>query len=279
MAHEQVWLLGETLKNIQKDFENVIPRVPIIAGGAIRDIYFPKQDRTKDYDVFLHIPDKTSEEIDDIVYEYGLTIIDNICKKLSIKSTDYFVVKKEFSQYIDNTMPMPATRITDAQFQTNTFSVYDLTPRDTFDHLVLSFPIQLVVRNEKILLEKDCLSFLDTFDYSLVKCMFDPLDMQYKISEELKTVLETKELIIDFSKFPNDTAIWITYRRALGALRNFAAWSLKNTNDRTFDESINRTIASPDIKLVVKREGFADQTYDLRVQEDYNAAYKVLKML
>lgn len=266
MAHEQVWLLAETLKDIQKDFENVIPRVPIIAGGAIRDIYFPKQARTKDYDVFLHIPDKTSEEIDDIVYEYGLTIIDNICKKLSIKSTDYFVVKKEFSQYIDDTI-----RITDAQFQTNTFSVYDLTPRDTFDHLVLSFPIQLIVRNEKILLEKDCLPFLDTFDYSLVKCMFDPLDMQYKISEELKTVLETKELIIDFSKFPNDTAIWNTYIRALEALRNFAAWSVKN--------KIDKQSASSDIKLVIKRKGFTDQTYDLHVQEDYNAAYEVLKML
>lgn len=173
-----------TLKSIGKSFKKTrdtwIPGscVPVIAGGAIRDLvlgYYPK-----DYDCFLNPNSEDLDEDDTISLFMGELCTDRWDEKAA---PEYF----------------------SKQFTETTFAVYEGAGKDNGEI------VQLIHRSFESPPE-----LVDTFDYDLVKAYYDPETDKFYAHPGFLESLKSKEIRYDNEKTRQRLNNW-KYRNGIGS--------------------------------------------------------------
>lgn len=142
----------------EKDFPKIV-----IAGGAIRDLFFGLH--PKDFDVFVDFSEYTKEEAEDL----NLLIVHEIAKNYDVAIAPY-EHKKEVKYEKE-------TQKRGENFEIK--SIYSFTPREHALIQIIGF-----TSPDKPL--------VDTFDYSLVKTWYDPQSYEVNFSNEfIKACYET----------------------------------------------------------------------------------------
>lgn len=187
------------LKVISEQFPEI--RVPIIAGGAIRDGVLCKS--PKDYDIFIDLsPYETPEEAEDQL----LLIADALAKEMGRKASEAGEDYDGFKASGENDDP---------------FIVYNLTSERDW------FPYQLIGRRTPLLFSNPLEWVTKTFDYSMVKALFDPLDGEYKFSDEFLEAWNSKHV-----EFPSNKA----YDRAYHHFNYTPGWTMGVSEVLTVDD-------------------------------------------
>lgn len=171
-------------------FPNV--RLPIIAGGSIRDTVFGLD--YKDIDVFFDVSSVAEDERDDAVLLYASYVLDALKKQDGwggLKLARVQALSKKAMEGYEN-----------ANWQTTPFYVYETAPSEAaFDIDFLEVdedvfevePIQFIGHVDPRLSE-DPKAFVDSFDYNMVKAFFDTNTMEYIFSTAFLEGLESKRI-------------------------------------------------------------------------------------
>ena len=153
-------------------------RLPVIAGGAIRDIFFGLV--PKDYDVFFDVSHiKDPDEKEDFVLNYLGDLVE-IAKGRPHIGND--LVGADIESLSD--VYRPGDDI-------NSFLVYQTGWTFSENWPEVPMIIQGIGRNDPLLSQDNPVDFLKTFDYDAVKVLYDPLDKEFKCLPEFEKFLET----------------------------------------------------------------------------------------
>lgn len=197
---EKITLIGNTLKAVvDENFPTL--RYPVIAGGAIRDAVFGQV--IKDYDIFF---DTSSLENDEKA-DTALLLIALTCEKLAagpfpaLAECMYSVVGKDADYELKGLSETnPAVPFIVYQNSKPTYPEAFVN----WDQMVLAEPepvgeprefplLQMIGHDDKRLTDAP-LSFLEYFDYSLVKGLFDPTDMGFHFHPTMLESINKREL-------------------------------------------------------------------------------------
>lgn len=186
-------------------------RVPVIAGGSVRDVVYGSE--PKDYDVFFDLSQVPQDEQDDFVLLFGFYFIQEIgevegykhlkdCTIGALSGPEYFTQTdwKNFFVY-ENRF---AKDFTVARFDADGVMVEER----------FWIKLQFIGHNDPRLAQVDGpIEFVnDSFDYPLVKALFDPARMEYNLSAEFVATANANKLVV---KSPD------TYRRVVNWTNRF----------------------------------------------------------
>lgn len=209
-------LLAKTTSNVAQSEENIkwvgeladaieecgnLPRykdtmrLPVIAGGAIRDIFFGLA--PKDYDVFFDVSQiKDPDEQEDFVLSYMGDLLDIAKRKPNI----------------GNDLVEASIECLGANYRgvedDNSFLVYQTGWTFSENWPEVPMIIQGIGRNDPLLSQDDPVDFLKTFDYDAVKVLYDPLSKEFKCLPEFEKFLETLTLETDNQETLNRIHSW-----------------------------------------------------------------------
>ncbi len=197
---EKITIIGNTLKTVvDENFPSL--RYPVIAGGAIRDAVFGQ--KIKDYDIFF---DTSSLENDEKA-DTALLLIALTCEKLAagpfpaLAECVYSVVGKDADYELKGLSETnPAVPFIVYQNSKPTYPEAFVN----WDQMVLAEPepvgeprefplLQMIGHDDKRLTDAP-LSFLEYFDYALVKGLFDPTDMGFHFHRTMLESIYKREL-------------------------------------------------------------------------------------
>lgn len=188
--------LGEAIEecgNLPRYKNNM--RLPVIAGGAIRDIFFGLV--PKDYDVFFDVSHiKDPDEKEDFVLNYLGDLVE-IAKGRPHIGND--LVEASIESLSDAYRPGD---------DANSFLVYQTGWTFSENWPEVPMIIQGIGRNDPLLSQDNPVDFLKTFDYDAVKVLYDPLDKEFKCLPEFEKFLETLTLETDNQETLNRIHSW-----------------------------------------------------------------------
>lgn len=186
--------LGDAILNAQKkSFGGV--RTPIIAGGAVRDTVFGCQ--PKDFDIFFDVSSIHQEDRQDATLLFGLRIMDELEKLPNFRLFKGVNLVEKGQNYGEPENLDPSWK----EFyvaDTNEFNgeEWGLWIMEGEHHPVVQSHLQFVGHVDKRLTD-DPMTFLDSFDYPLVKCFYDPVDRLYKFQDEFVEAMKTRSFSVD----------------------------------------------------------------------------------
>jgi hypothetical protein len=185
--------IKDTAYHLKKVFEDNFPNVkpPIIAGGCVRDYVFGTFHNN--YDIFFDL-----SSLRGFLNEDDTTLlIASLLKDARAAEFRGFSIRK-----INTELP----RFADKKDK--------FTQQELYEYALVD---EKYIGCKDTRLQTDIESFVESFDYPLVKCWFDTSDMKYHFSKEFMKVLETKEIYFTHennafrrfsnwkSRFPKDT--------------------------------------------------------------------------
>jgi hypothetical protein len=198
-------------------------RPPIIAGGSIRDMVFGIN--VNDYDIFMDVSDFDEDVQDDIV----LLKAHALMKELGYSNC-----------YVRNVTNK--TEYNGAPGFECGFSVYEISPDwevvdfqdiDLVQELEHFKPIQVVGRRDRNI-QENIPKFLESFDYGLVRCAFDPESMEYIFHPTFHETLHSNEIRFDNDKTQRRLNRW---RHKWVAYNYNFPFRLKNTGTASYTKA------------------------------------------
>lgn len=193
--------IGEALRQVvNENFPQL--RYPVVAGGAIRDTIFGLP--IKDFDIFFDTSVFEDEEPEDI----ALLLIAMVCEKLGeheypelrncrfgmVGYDDGYAVgegedrKVPFVVYENYPYKDPLGERIPGQWDLDELAPAAPDPRP------YAFPMLQVIGHKDDRLRTEPVAFLEYFDYGLVRGLFDPNDMTFKLHPSLEETLLSREI-------------------------------------------------------------------------------------
>ncbi len=199
---ENIHAVGEAIKRARdKGFGSL--RTPILAGGAIRDYVYGLT--PQDYDVFLDVTNIPEDEQEDAVLLFGLRVIDELTAADDSK----------FKALEDNTLrKLGAAYGLEGRNGQNGqgFYVFETGPFDERIQRIWNedvaidadrandqfrfIKLQFIGHSDTRLSKEDPTEFVEGFDYELVKGLFDPEIMAYRLHDDFVKVVNSKTLTV-----------------------------------------------------------------------------------
>lgn len=174
---EMIDELGAAINRVQQQNYYRDLRTPIIAGGSVRDTFFGLC--PKDYDVFFDVSHLEEDERDDFVLMYMNDLLKEARKSEKLAPDLQGAVVESLESVYDGTRP-------------DQFSVYQTSWTFADEWPEVPMRIQAIGRTDKRLSQDDPLPFLDDFDYSAVKVLYDPKSGELRSSKEFDDFLEKR---------------------------------------------------------------------------------------
>lgn len=198
---ENIRAIGDAIKQAREEGFPIL-RTPIIAGGAVRDYVFGLA--PNDYDVFLDVSKIPKEEQEDAVMLFGLRVLDNLTEDENTKYLpleDNTLIDITARSSYEGTLANIDPRWKDfVVFETGAFSErvgrmwheeYGQDPAAANDKYRF-LKIQFIGHNDERLSNENPLSFVEYFDYGLVRCLYDPEAREYALHPDFIETLEKK---------------------------------------------------------------------------------------
>lgn len=199
---ENIHAVGEAIKRARdKGFGSL--RTPILAGGAIRDYVYGLT--PQDYDVFLDVTNIPEDEQEDAVLLFGLRVIDELTAADDSK----------FKALEDNTLrKLGAAYGLEGRNGQNGqgFYVFETGPFDERIQRIWNedvaidadrandqfrfIKLQFIGHSDTRLSKEDPTEFVEGFDYELVRGLFDPEIMAYRLHDDFVRVVNSKTLTV-----------------------------------------------------------------------------------
>lgn len=199
---ENIHAVGEAIKRARdKGFGSL--RTPILAGGAIRDYVYGLT--PQDYDVFLDVTNIPEDEQEDAVLLFGLRVIDELTAADDSK----------FKALEDNTLrKLGAAYGLEGRNGQNGqgFYVFETGPFDERIQRIWNedvaidadrandqfrfIKLQFIGHSDTRLSKEDPTEFVEGFDYELVRGLFDPEIMAYRLHDDFVKVVNSKTLTV-----------------------------------------------------------------------------------
>lgn len=181
-TEEKIREIGRALKAVAEEHYPSIP-LPIIAGGAVRDMVFGK--RPKDYDVFVSTLHWPEEDREDNLLVFGQLVLQEL-KKTELFS---FLITDRLER-------VTADFGEDKNYSNETtgeeFIVYENSYDDAMENIEQWECLQFIGRPNDKLSKGLTLEFVEeSFDYPLVKAFYDPGTEDFVVSDEFRLCLDS----------------------------------------------------------------------------------------
>lgn len=202
IVDENIHAVGEAIKRARdKGFGSL--RTPILAGGAIRDYVYGLT--PQDYDVFLDVTNIPEDEQEDAVLLFGLRVIDELtaADDSKFKALEDNTLRKLGAAY-----GLEGRNGQNGQgfyvFETGPFNeriqriwnedvaIDEVRANDQFRFIKLQF----IGHSDTRLSKEDPTEFVEAFDYELVRGLFDPEIMAYRLHDDFVKVVNSKTLTV-----------------------------------------------------------------------------------
>lgn len=202
---ENIHAVGEAIKRARdKGFGSL--RTPILAGGAIRDYVYGLT--PQDYDVFLDVSDIPEDEQEDSVLLFGLRVIDEL---VNVEGSKFLALTDNTLRRLgaDNPYEREDANV-DPRWKN--FYVFETGPFDERIQRIWNedmnenaerandqyrfIKLQFIGHNDARLSKEDPTEFVEYFDYELVRCLFDPEIMAYRLHDDFVRVVNSKTLTV-----------------------------------------------------------------------------------
>lgn len=223
---ENIHLVGEAIKRARdKGFGSL--RTPILAGGVVRDYVYGLT--PNDYDIFLDVSSIPEDEQEDAVLLFGLRVIDELTaaddskfKALEDNTLRKLGVDNPYGDAIGNTQAGTDPRWKNFYvFETGPFNerIQRIWNEDVAEDanrandMFRFIKLQFIGHNDTRLSQEDPTEFVEYFDYELVRCLFDPEVMAYRLHDDFVKVVNSKEITVTDRR---------TRDRVIGWTNNFA---------------------------------------------------------
>lgn len=219
-------------------------RLPIIAGGAIRDVVFGTHPR--DYDVFLDVSYLPKDEQEDAT----LVMLSGILTELD-KTGKYPSLTKSNMTQIGGIGGDSSIYEQDPSWKD--FFVYENTPavdehfdaqieewHDPHEVRVVERPflsIQTIGNNDKRLSLEDPTEFLEYFDWPLVRAMFDPAINKFRFHTDFIEQLDKKKIVVDNKRTYERVNRWLLRFEHGGKFEIVRNWTPQYANKYTVGPS------------------------------------------
>lgn len=191
-------------------------RLPIIAGGAVRDMFFGME--PKDYDVFFDVSTISDEDGRD---DFVLLFADAVRHKLMATTEPDQKFTRLRSVGLGGSYGSHSSDVNAHGWATGKFFVYETLPDNEVwgqylneqfaadPHAVINNPIRVqIIGHIDPNLANDVPKFIEGFDYGLVKCWYDPSDEEFVFTDEFKEVLETKKIVYTENQTAERVGVW-----------------------------------------------------------------------
>jgi len=200
--------LGIAIKEARDESFSAL-RTPVIAGGAIRDAMYGLP--VNDYDVFLDISKIPEDEQEDVVLLFGVRVVDALQKDPRFRTIKDNTLRGVNSvDYMGSSAKQGAGAFfvfETGEYNPDAVEAYNLEfwepggyaePRWTeIENKYIFLRIQFIGHRDERLSQEDPISFVDGFDYNMVRCLYDPQTSQYKLSDSFMEGVNSKVIEVD----------------------------------------------------------------------------------
>lgn len=236
---ENIHAVGEAIKRARDKGFGAL-RTPILAGGAIRDYVYGLD--PKDYDIFIDVSSIPEDEQEDAVLLFGLRVIDEL---VNVEGSKFLALTDNTLRRLgaDNPYEREDANV-DPRWKN--FYVFETGPFDERIQRIWNedvaidadrandqfrfIKLQFIGHNDARLSKEDPTEFVEYFDYELVRCLFDPEIMAYRLHDDFVNVANSRELTVKDDR---------TYQRVMG-------WAVRFTYAGGWREPLNCPIKVKD---------------------------------
>jgi len=205
LTDETIRIIGAAIKE-SRDKSFQILRTPVIAGGAVRDAVYGLP--PKDYDIFLDVSGVPEDEREDVVLLFGLRVLDNLQHDKRFRTLADLTLHPigENGGYRDE-VPNSFIGFETREHNPEAVEEYHNALRDLQGDYALYdvflenlkqemrfINLQFIGKTEPSLSRDDVLPFVETFDYGLVKGLYDPEKEAYELAPSFIETANTKTL-------------------------------------------------------------------------------------